>query len=80
LNGSPTNDTRPTLNGTAEANAIVRIYDGETLVGETTANAEGQWTLDQTLVALEDGEHNFTAVAIDEAGNLSAASPVASII
>ncbi len=79
LNGNPTNDTRPTLNGTAEAGATVRIYDGETLVGETTANAEGQWTLDQTSIALEDGEHNFTATATDAAGNLSAASPVTSI-
>ncbi|WP_333855474.1 Ig-like domain-containing protein, partial [Leclercia sp.] len=79
LNGNPTNDTRPTLNGTAEANAIVRIYDGETLVGETTANAEGQWTLAQTTVALDDGVHNFTATATDAAGNLSAASPVTSV-
>jgi len=79
LNGNPTNDTRPTLNGTAEAGATVRIYDGETLVGETLANDQGQWTLDETLIALEDGEHTFTAIATDAAGNLSAASPVASI-
>ncbi|WP_333855175.1 Ig-like domain-containing protein, partial [Leclercia sp.] len=45
INGNPTNDTRPTLNGTAEANAVVRIYDGTTLVGQVTANAQGQWTL-----------------------------------
>ena len=79
LDGNPTNDTRPTLNGTAEANAVVRIYDGETLVGETTANADGLWTLTQTTVALDDGVHNFTATATDTAGNLSAASPVTSI-
>ncbi|QVV61185.1 BapA/Bap/LapF family large adhesin [Leclercia sp. Colony189] len=79
LNGNPTNDTRPTLNGTAEAGAIVRIYDGDTLVGETIANAEGQWTLAQTTTALIDGVHNFTATATDTAGNLSARSPVTSI-
>jgi len=79
LSGNPTNDTRPTLNGTAEANAIVRIYDGTTLVGETLANAQGQWTLTQTINPLNDGVHNFTATATDAAGNLSAASPVTSI-
>ncbi|TLU61264.1 BapA prefix-like domain-containing protein [Enterobacter sp. MF024] len=79
LSGAPTNDTRPTLNGTAEAGAIVRIYDGDTLVGETIANGEGQWTLTQTTTTLTDGVHNFTATATDPAGNISPASPVTSI-
>ena len=77
---NPTNDTRPTLSGTAEANSIVRIYDGTTLVGETTANASGNWTLPQTSIALGNGQHNFTATATDAAGNTSAASSITSII
>jgi hypothetical protein len=32
-NGKTTDDTTPTLNGTAKPNATVRIYDGITLVG-----------------------------------------------
>ena len=60
---NPTNDTRPTLNGTAEANATVRIYDGTTLVGTVTADANGNWTLPQTSTTLTEGAHNFTATA-----------------
>ena len=67
----PTNDTRPTLNGTAEANATVRIYDGITLVGTVTADASGNWTLPQTTTTLTQGTHNFTATATDAAGNTS---------
>ncbi|MFO4113773.1 BapA/Bap/LapF family large adhesin [Enterobacter kobei] len=75
----PTNDTRPTLNGTAEANATVRIYDGITLVGTVTADASGNWTLPQTTTTLTQGTHNFTATATDAAGNTSVASTVTTI-
>ena len=76
---NPTNDTRPTLNGTAEANATVRIYDGTTLVGTVTADANGNWTLPQTSTTLAEGQHNFTATATDAAGNTSAPSSVTTI-
>ncbi|HCT5583957.1 TPA: BapA prefix-like domain-containing protein [Enterobacter kobei] len=75
----PTNDTRPTLSGTAEANATVRIYDGITLVGTVTADASGNWTLPQTTTTLTQGTHNFTATATDAAGNTSVASTVTTI-
>ncbi|MFT0668923.1 Ig-like domain-containing protein, partial [Enterobacter hormaechei subsp. xiangfangensis] len=76
---NPTNDTRPTLNGTAEANATVRIYDGTTLVGTVTADANGNWTLPQTSTTLIEGAHSFTATATDAAGNTSAPSPIITI-
>ncbi|MEE9658809.1 BapA/Bap/LapF family large adhesin [Enterobacter cloacae complex sp. CARB60] len=76
---NPTNDTRPTLNGTAEANATVRIYDGITLVGTVTADSSGNWTLPQTTT-LTQGTHNFTATSTDAAGNTSVASTVTTII
>ncbi|MEZ0532620.1 BapA/Bap/LapF family large adhesin [Enterobacter sp. KB-221C9] len=76
---NPTNDTRPTLNGTAEANATVRIYDGITLVGTVTADSSGNWTLPQTTT-LTQGTHNFTATSTDAAGNTSVASAVTTII
>ncbi|MEL4871182.1 BapA/Bap/LapF family large adhesin [Pantoea agglomerans] len=76
---NPTNDTRPTLTGTAEANATVRIYDGITLVGTVTADGSGNWTLPQTTT-LTEGTHNFTATATDAAGNTSVASAVTTII
>lgn len=77
---NPTNDTRPTLTGTAEANATVRIYDGITLVGTVTADASGNWTLPQTTTTLAQGTHNLTATATDAAGNTSVASAVTTII
>lgn len=76
---NPTNDTRPTLSGTAEANATVRIYDGITLVGTVTVDGSGNWTLPQTTT-LTQGTHNFTATATDAAGNTSVASAVTTII
>jgi len=78
--GTPTNDTQPTLNGTAEANAVVRIYDGNTLVGTVTADANGNWTLPQTSTILTNGQHNFTATATDTAGNTSAPSSISSVV
>ena len=77
---NPTNDTRPTLSGTAEANATVRIYDGATLVGTAIADGSGNWTLAQTTTTLTQGTHNFTATATDAAGNTSPASAVTTII
>lgn len=77
---TPTNDTRPALNGTAEANSVVKIYDGTTLVGQVTADANGNWSLPQTTTILSDGQHNFTVTATDAAGNTSTASPVTSIV
>ena len=74
----PTNDTRPTLSGTAEANTTVRIYDGITLIGTVTADASGNWTLPETTT-LTQGTHNFTATATDAAGNTSVASAVTTI-
>ncbi|HDC4319811.1 BapA prefix-like domain-containing protein [Enterobacter cloacae subsp. cloacae] len=77
---NPTNDTRPALSGTVEANATVRIYDGSTLVGTVTADANGNWTLAQTTTTLTEGSHSFTATATDAAGNTSAPSTVTTIL
>ena len=67
-----TNDNILTLTGTAEANTTVKIYDGATLLGQTTADSSGAWSY--TTAALANGTHNFTATATDAAGNMSAAS------
>jgi hypothetical protein len=62
----------PTIVGTAEANSTVRVLDGGTLLGNTTANASGAWSFMTPPRA--DGVHAFTAVAVDVAGNTSSAS------
>ncbi|WP_210333757.1 Ig-like domain-containing protein, partial [Mesorhizobium sangaii] len=72
VNGGTSNDTTPTLNGTAEANSIVTIKDGITTLGTATANGAGAWTF--TTSALGQGSHSFTATATDAAGNVGSAS------
>lgn len=78
-NGQVTNDTRPTLSGTAEAGSMVAIYDGSTLLGATMADAEGAWSFTPTT-PLSDGARVFTVTATDAAGNVSAASLPTTII
>ncbi|MEA7581100.1 hypothetical protein ONJ87_26970, partial [Salmonella enterica subsp. enterica serovar Anatum] len=42
------------LNGTAEAGSVISIYDGNTLLGVTSANAGGAWSFTPTT-GLNDG-------------------------
>lgn len=68
--GQQTDDSTPTLTGYAEAGTTVFVYDHGKLVGTALANAQGTWSL-TPAAPLADGEHSFTAVARDLAGNLS---------
>ncbi|MDD2895879.1 MAG: DUF4347 domain-containing protein [Aliarcobacter sp.] len=56
-----TNDNTPTFTGTADANATVNLYDtdGTTVLGTTTANGSGNWSI--TSSTLSDGAHTITA-------------------
>ena len=47
-----------TLNGTAEANSNVQVFDGATQLGTATTNSSGAWTF--TTATLTTGTHNFT--------------------
>ncbi|MEJ6024387.1 Ig-like domain-containing protein, partial [Ramlibacter sp. PS4R-6] len=69
-----TNDNTPTFTGTAEANALVELFDtdGTTSLGTATADGSGNWSI--TVSTLGDGAHTITAKATDAAGNTSAAS------
>ncbi|CDZ76026.1 Exoglucanase B precursor [Legionella massiliensis] len=71
--GGSTNDTTPTLTGTAEAGTTINIFDGATLIGTTTANGLGTWTLTPSS-PLSNGAHSLTATATDAAGNVSPSS------
>jgi Bacterial Ig-like domain/Calx-beta domain len=64
-----TSDTTPTLTGTAEALSTIRVYDGPTLLGQTTADTGGAWQY--TTPALADGTHSIAATASDPGGNTS---------
>jgi hypothetical protein len=61
-----------TLTGTAEANSVVKIYDGGTLIKTLTANGSGAWSF--TTDALSNAIHSFTATATDAAGNTGTSS------
>jgi len=71
--GQLTDDNTPTLSGTAEAGSVVRIYDGDVLLGSAVVDSNGSWSL--TLPALSNGQHNITTTVTDAAGNVSPASP-----
>jgi VCBS repeat-containing protein len=66
-----TNDTTPTLTGTAEEGSTVTLYDGATVVG-SGVTVGGVWSI--TTTGLASGTHQITAIARDAAGNVSNAS------
>ncbi len=69
---SSTTSATPTLSGTAEAGATVRVYDGGpagTVIATTTANGSGVWSV--TVSTLSQGVHSLTVTATDAAGNAS---------
>jgi hypothetical protein len=69
-NGSTTNDTTPTVAGTAEVNSTVTIFFDGTPVGTTIADASGSWTF-TPVAALSAGIHMVKSRTTDAAGNTS---------
>jgi hypothetical protein len=72
-----TSVTTPTFTGVVEANATVNLYAGATLVGTSTADGTGLYTV--TASALAGGVYNFTVTATDSAYNTSTASAPLSV-
>ena len=71
-----TNDTTPTVSGTAEALSTIKLYSGSSVVGTTTTNASGNWSVTTGTLS---GANNLTATATDRSGNLSSASSAISL-
>ena len=76
--GGATNDTRPTIEGTARAGDKVEVFwtnpttGAVTSLGTTVADPAGQWTLTPPAnVTLPQGSIDFTARATSPTGNLS---------
>ncbi len=69
-----TNDTTPTVTGTAAANATIKLYDsdGTTLIGTGTADGSGNWSI--TSSALSEGTHTLKATQAIGGGGASALS------
>ncbi|MTD39951.1 hypothetical protein GIX45_15320, partial [Erwinia sp. CPCC 100877] len=70
VQGNVTDDPAPTLTGTAEAGALVTLYDGASVLGTVMADAEGVWSYTPSTNLVE-GTHSITATATDAAGNVS---------
>lgn len=65
-----TNNLVPAISGTAENNATVSIYNGDSTLGVTTANGSGAWTFTPSS-NLNAGTYIITAKATDPASNQS---------
>ncbi|MEW6760223.1 MAG: DUF4214 domain-containing protein [Pseudomonadota bacterium] len=62
--------SKPVVSGTAEANALVKVYAGDKVVGETRADATGVWQV--VASQFVDGlNYSVRATATDGAGNVS---------
>ncbi|PNB68933.1 hypothetical protein C1X64_30755, partial [Pseudomonas sp. GW456-E7] len=68
--GESTDDTTPTLSGKGEPGSTVHIYDNGDLVVSVVVDENGNWSFTPD-VALAEGEHSFTLVNEDKAGNKS---------
>jgi hypothetical protein len=67
--------SNPAVTGAAEANSTVKVYSSDnTLVGTTTADATGVWSLTTTKAFADGTGYSVFATATDAAGNTSAAS------
>lgn len=71
--GGITDDARPTITGTADANSVVTVFRNGVPLGTTNADASGGWTF-TPVTALPQGSATFTAAAADAAGNASGQS------
>ena len=71
--GAATDDSRPTLKGTAEPGTSVQVYRGNTLLASELVNAiNGEWSV--LLKMLEVGSHTLSVKTVDPSGNISASS------
>lgn len=70
--GDYTNDNKLDLKGKAEANSIVKIYDGLRLVATTKADTNGNWDIsfgENGIKVLSDGKHSLYVKSYDKAGH-----------
>src|SRR5581483_11525458 len=72
-NDQITSNSLPTFTGTAEANSLVTILRGSTVIAQGTASGGGTFSLTATN-ALVNGANSITATSTDAVGNVSAAS------
>ena len=80
ISGSPiinSNSATPQISGTAQAGSVVRLYRSNSLIGTTTADISGGWSV--SVSSLNDASYSVTAAATDVAGNTSTDSAIATL-
>ncbi|MGG2048656.1 Ig-like domain-containing protein [Burkholderia gladioli] len=68
--GGRTDDATPVYSGHAEPGALVKVLDGDQVLGQTRVQPDGTWTF-RPLAPLAEGAHSLSTVVVDEAGNPS---------
>lgn len=75
---SPSNNATPTISGTSEGNASIKLYTNSGCTGSPaatgTANGAGAWSIPNVTVTL-NGSTTFWGTATDAATNVSVCSP-----
>lgn len=61
FSGSTTHDLTPAFTGSAEPYSHIKIYDGNALVGQASADSRGVWAW--TPYYMTEGTHSLTAVS-----------------
>ncbi|KFK94905.1 MULTISPECIES: Ig-like domain repeat protein [unclassified Serratia (in: enterobacteria)] len=71
--GDLTDDRRPEISGSGEADVTVIVYDRGIEIGRAKADENGDWSFTPQS-DLKDGEYSFTVVAENSVGSKSVAS------
>ena len=69
--GTLTNEETQTITGTSVVGTTITLFNGDTSLGTTTADSDGNFSFTETL---SEGDNVLTVTATDAAGNESAAS------
>ncbi|AQT43288.1 Ig-like domain (group 3) [Bartonella apihabitans] len=70
--GDTTDDTTPTFSGKGTVGDVIKLYDGDKLVGQSVVKDDGTWSVSPTSpISNTKGMHEFTTTATDPAGNES---------
>jgi hypothetical protein len=73
-NGSTFSTQTPTITGTSDPNAVIQLTEGNKVLGQTTADVFGKWSI--TTSVLLPGPHTLTAQAFGVNGNSGISDPV----
>ena len=73
--GATTDDARPAMSGTGTAGDIIKLYDGDKVIGSATVDPTGKWTV-QPKDDLSDGAHDVHVTESNATGESGPTSPI----